>query len=490
MDIIIKDRNQGIPFNTQFERFINQYAPGLSNIIGWGFLVNDNKTFYIRSTPLDKYEKFKQSREHSEFDYYYARDLFFDIKQNPNDCIVLPLTNHAESCEVILIKNKSALLQTLKLDNLELIYDRCPLLIRLLLIGVRESYRQATSLGLYATYLKENENNVHFHSLLYDIVAQSFNWLDLPYISFFHAIANSNYEGQENNGYITLMDSSFNSNDIDFSSIRTIDEYDIKYMRKLVQMTDENIKLILKRRDKEKIVFKPDFSQLSTWEVAGLSSANNTTSIASIRFLGASKWEMKLKDETLLYNGERFIIKNNNINSDATSDETIKKFFEPLNTTKRNKKYQKFLSFYRKIKEQKHGTMLIVTENAKNVADLFCTAKRGIQIKHVDCSKWSDQVVQKLSSIDGAIVISPDCECYALGVILDGKIDSKYRGNEGRGARYNSAELYIRNLSQSIFKEGTNTNSSPLHTMAIVISEDGYIDVFSSKEEMDFYKLF
>ena len=82
------------------------------------------------------------------------------------------------------------------------------------------------------------------------------------------------------------------------------------------------------------------------------------------------------------------------------------------------------------------------------------------------------------------MLIDPYCMCYALGVILDGIVEPSFEGDSGRGARYNSAKLYIHNIKTSIEMEALNvyTQEYADNAMAVVISEDGYIDVFSSIE--------
>ena len=55
--------------------------------------------------------------------------------------------------------------------------------------------------------------------------------------------------------------------------------------------------------------------------------------------------------------------------------------------------------------------------------------------------------------------------CYSIGVILDGKATG--RGTSTRGARYNSAIRYV--------------ESSPYPCMAIVVSEDGMVDVITKE---------
>ena len=73
--------------------------------------------------------------------------------------------------------------------------------------------------------------------------------------------------------------------------------------------------------------------------------------------------------------------------------------------------------------------------------------------------------MRKLSIIDGAILVSPTGICFAIGVILDG-IATDY-GDSSRGARYNSAIRYF-----------VSSSSAKRRTLCVVISADGYVDIF------------
>jgi hypothetical protein len=77
----------------------------------------------------------------------------------------------------------------------------------------------------------------------------------------------------------------------------------------------------------------------------------------------------------------------------------------------------------------------------------------------------SKDIVSHISSVDGAIIVSPDGNIYSFGVILDGL--STKNGNSSRGARFNSAIRYI---------DGQKEINVPC--LAIIVSEDGYVDIY------------
>ena len=109
---------------------------------------------------------------------------------------------------------------------------------------------------------------------------------------------------------------------------------------------------------------------------------------------------------------------------------------------------------------QRHGTMLVITPEAESETKRL--AAQSTVIEPVIVSK---DIIAHLSSIDGAILISPEGIIYSFGVILDGKASEN--GNSSRGARYNSAIRYI-----------DGQRSRNINCLALIVSEDGYVDLY------------
>jgi hypothetical protein len=103
-----------------------------------------------------------------------------------------------------------------------------------------------------------------------------------------------------------------------------------------------------------------------------------------------------------------------------------------------------------------HGTMLVVSTDAEPEA-----ARLSAQALPVEAARLDPTTLAQVSSIDGAILLSPDGKCHAMGVILDGVATD--RGDRSRGARLNSAIRYLA--------------STPIPTVIVLVSEDGMINV-------------
>ena len=77
-------------------------------------------------------------------------------------------------------------------------------------------------------------------------------------------------------------------------------------------------------------------------------------------------------------------------------------------------------------------------------------------------------VLKQFASVDGAIFLDYNGNCYAFGVILDGV--AKYPGNNSRGSRYNSTKTFLEWI-----RKKRNYKSAVL---GVVKSEDGMVDLF------------
>jgi hypothetical protein len=106
--------------------------------------------------------------------------------------------------------------------------------------------------------------------------------------------------------------------------------------------------------------------------------------------------------------------------------------------------------------EQTHGTTIVVSEIAAQEAE-----RLERQCTRVEPVVLGEDMVRRVTSIDGAVLLDREGRCHAVGAILDGRATAD--GRAARGARYNSALRYVKDVGAP--------------TLAVVVSEDGRVDV-------------
>ena len=104
----------------------------------------------------------------------------------------------------------------------------------------------------------------------------------------------------------------------------------------------------------------------------------------------------------------------------------------------------------------RHGSMLVVAADAEREAERL--QGQGTRVEPV---RLTPDLYQRVSRIDGTVIIDPRCVCHAVGVILDGA--ARPEGTPARGARYNSGMRYVRRTGAP--------------RLAIIVSDDQTVDV-------------
>ena len=107
---------------------------------------------------------------------------------------------------------------------------------------------------------------------------------------------------------------------------------------------------------------------------------------------------------------------------------------------------------------QTNGTILVISAGAAEEAQRLAR-----QCFRVLPRPMTTAVLHLVTNIDGAVLIEPNGTCHAIGVILDGLATEK--GEPSRGSRYNGALRYV--------------HSSQYPVLAVVVSEDGWIDLLA-----------
>lgn len=105
---------------------------------------------------------------------------------------------------------------------------------------------------------------------------------------------------------------------------------------------------------------------------------------------------------------------------------------------------------------QTRGTNLLISAYAAAEADRLAT-----QCTRIKPLMLTPALIERITSIDGTVILDPTGVCYAMGAILDGPATE--RGDRTRGGRYNSAVMYVDNSS--------------FPSLIVVVSQDGAIDL-------------
>lgn len=128
-------------------------------------------------------------------------------------------------------------------------------------------------------------------------------------------------------------------------------------------------------------------------------------------------------------------------------------------------------TLFDKVSEQRHGTVMVIEEEsaAETEALRLKSESSGIEL----ClDTLNGEFIDGITSIDGAILVDENGQCYGMGYILDGK--SPLAGRPDRGARYNSTARYIFSLK----------NDKKIG-IAVVVSEDKTIDIISTNDDFE-----
>ena len=280
-------------------------------------------------------------------------------------------------------------------------------------------------------------------SLLKSVEVHINQWNKVDLLSFANAIAAERYEGAASEGKLIIC--STNHPDISAKvKLKTpIEIYNYRGIRKLLEVSSSKMALLC---DIE-----------SVW---GLGIALDTyqpsqENLFEIRFAEYHTWELVHAENIMLrvkYRQAR--LPRARFDQKLFCDRVTELF--QINQTTANI----LVKAVEAAVKQRHGTMLVITPEAEQETKRLAT--QSTLIEPVIVSK---DIISHLSSIDGAILISPEGIIYSFGVILDGKASEN--GNSIRGARYNSAIRYI-----------DGEMSRNINCLALIVSEDGYVDLY------------
>ena len=282
-------------------------------------------------------------------------------------------------------------------------------------------------------------------SLLKSVEVHVNQWNRVDLFSFANAIAAERYEGAGSQGRLIICQANHPCIATKVKLKTPINIYNYRGIRKLLEVSSNQMALLC---DVENI-----------W---GLGFPLNTyksdlENLFEIRFTEHYTWELVHAGNIMLrvkYRQPRLPKERFN---KAQFYDCINQLFEVSPATA-----NKLIKAVEAAVEQRHGTMLVITPEAEPE-----TKRLAAQSTAIDPIAVDQEIISHMSSIDGAILVSPDGIVHSFGVILDGKATEN--GNSARGARYNSAIRYV-----------DEEKARNINCLALIVSEDGYVDLYPS----------
>jgi hypothetical protein len=254
-----------------------------------------------------------------------------------------------------------------------------------------------------------------------------------------NTIASMRYEGGESIGRLLIARRDHSEVDVALALRQPIGVRDFRAVRKLLEISADGLCLLCAGaaiyglgtyRQLEDDLFLVNFTGHHSWELV-----HGAQVLMEVRY-GQPQLPKKRIDETR-FRGE------------------VERIFGAIKPDDLDRLWTLVLE----ASQQKHGTMVVVSAGAEEEA-----SRLGTQATLVEPLVLTPELMRVVTAIDGAVLIDHRSTCYAIGVILDGRASSQ--GDASRGARYNSAVRYA--------------EASPYACLAIVVSEDGAIDLISN----------
>ncbi len=258
----------------------------------------------------------------------------------------------------------------------------------------------------------------------------------IPTEHIFTQIANYEYEGSPCKGKIVFTNNI--ENIVRFTRPVSVNIKNIKKIRKLLEMTNEDICLIV---------------SLFRKQIVGIDDYKKHKDGYLLEFINTNMWSLSFKGTYILkYVDGQYRLPEVKLNREMFINKCNERFGKEYDNS--------IFNIVKAAINQKHGTMIVISKEAATETSSIIKEGKGTAISEINLINQSEELIIGLCSIDGAIMIDTYGNCTGIGLILSNPNTGK--GNPERGSRYNSAVNYISNHE---------------HSIVVVISEDGMIDV-------------
>lgn len=257
----------------------------------------------------------------------------------------------------------------------------------------------------------------------------------------FNLISSLMYEGAEGKGRILLTTLDNDAVNVALALEDPVPFSEPRWARKILQMASAETDLLASTE-----------SILGLGGIAKGADPWATQNIFEVEFHDHYHWSLSCGEEVLLVSRYGTPSLPRDKFPRVRLIDTFQRLFPEVNATD----VHSFTALFDAAVEQRRGSMLVVAQDA--AAEAARLSGQGTKIVPI---KLTPELYRRVSNIDGTIIIDPQCNCHAVGVILDGPANDHC--TPSRGARYNSGIRYVA--------------ASATPRIAIVVSDDRTVDV-------------
>ena len=257
----------------------------------------------------------------------------------------------------------------------------------------------------------------------------------------FNLISSLMYEGAKGTGTLLLANPASGAVDLLLEFTEPVPFREHRWCRKALQLASSQTSLIT---DCEKI--------FGLGNITSSSDPWNSRIVFKIEFLDHYSWRLSCGGEIMLVSEYGIP----SLPQEKFPQDRLLDTYKRLFPDSEDEDIDRFAALFKIAASQRHGSMLIVANDAASEAD-----RLRAQGTKIEPTILTPDLYQQVSGVDGAVIIDPHGVCHAIGVILDGL--AKPECTPSRGARYNSGIRYV--------------DSSDTSRLAIVVSDDQTVDV-------------
>lgn len=313
------------------------------------------------------------------------------------------------------------------------------------LISLKESYANK-HIDFYhfdfCSFILRNATNYLFMYISRELT----NNENLMLFSYIEDLSKLTYEKKKLQGLVLF----YPSNEIEnvdfqfrFTEKKEFSKKNIKLVRKLLELTDENSGLVCDTR-----------------YIYGVGHKSKEIKYYALSFFSNNSWQLKSSNKIILnYKNNKEVT----INSEQLLMDELKNSFRTV--FEKDIDDDNFSEAIKQLVKENNGTILVISTKAKNLISEY----EDLCIR-IEPEQLTKKNIRKLSAIDGAIITDENGICYGFGVVLDG-LDTR-NGNPARGSRYNSSERFF------AFRKRNLVEKNDEKLLVFVLSDDGNYNIF------------